>query len=73
MNLVELVRSGGSVAHLETARLRKDGTPVEVSISMSPIRDAAGKIVALTSIAHNIASRKQAERDLHDQRDLDAE
>jgi PAS domain S-box-containing protein len=59
--LIETVKAGGSVAHFETTRRRKDGTSVEISLSMSPVRDIAGNLVALTSIAHNITARKQAE------------
>ncbi|MBI4788310.1 MAG: diguanylate cyclase [Chloroflexi bacterium] len=59
--LLEKIRRGEHVASFETVRLRKDGTPVPVSISISPIRDASGRIVGASKIARDITARKAAE------------
>jgi PAS domain S-box-containing protein len=51
---------GERVEHYETVRLRKDGTTVEVAVSISPIKDARGRIIAVSSITHDITERRQA-------------
>ena len=61
---------GERVEHYETVRMRKDGTPVEVSLSVSPIRDATGAIIGAAKIARDITDRRrleQAERELTEQ------
>ena len=62
MTLLGLIRRGASVSQTETVRLRKDGSPIEVLLSVSPIRDAAGDVVGASTIAHDITARKRAER-----------
>jgi PAS domain S-box-containing protein len=54
---------GERVQHYETTRVRKDGTPVDVSVSLSPIRDGSGRVVAVSKIARDISARKRSERD----------
>ncbi len=51
------IRVGDKVDHYETARLRKDGTQVLVSLTVSPIRDAAGVIVGASKIARDVTER----------------
>jgi diguanylate cyclase (GGDEF)-like protein/PAS domain S-box-containing protein len=58
------LRRGQRVEHYETTRVRKDGTRVEVSVSISPILDAQGQPVGATAIARDITYRRQAERQL---------
>ncbi len=48
----------------ETIRIRKDGKPVDVSLAVSPIRDAHGSIVGVSSIARDITERKRAEEQI---------
>ena len=55
---------GERIAHYETVRLRKDGTLVDVSLSVSPIRDASGRIVGGAKILRDISERKRAEQQL---------
>ena len=55
------VSRGESVDHFETVRLRKDGSRVEVSATISPIRDAQGRIVGASKIARDITDRKLAQ------------
>ena len=60
----ESLRRGEHIEHYETTRMRKDGTRVEVSISISPILDVDGQPVGATSITRDITYRRQAERQL---------
>jgi two-component system sensor histidine kinase/response regulator len=54
------LRSGQKVDHLETVRVGKDGSWIPVSITVSPIRDARGRVVAGVSVARDIRERKHA-------------
>ena len=62
MTLFPLIRRGESVRHTETVRVRKDGSSIDVLIGISPIRDAAGVVVGVSTITHDITARKRAER-----------
>ena len=55
------VRSGLSVEHFETVRQTKDGRLIDISLTVSPIRNAAGTVVGASKIARDIRERKQAE------------
>ncbi len=59
-DILELLRRGESIEHIETVRLRKDGTPVEVSMAVSPVRNAAGEIVGASTIARDVTERNRA-------------
>jgi PAS domain S-box-containing protein len=59
--ILESVRRGDRVAHYETVRQRKDGSPIDVSLTISPIRGAAGEIVGASKIARDITERKRIE------------
>lgn len=61
--LLERVGRGERVIHFETTRLRKDGSTVEVSLSISPVRNSRGEVVGASTIARDISERKQAERE----------
>jgi PAS domain S-box-containing protein len=56
------LRRGERVEHFETERLRKDGTRIEVSLTVSPVRDEHGEIVGASKIARDITERKRSER-----------
>jgi PAS domain S-box-containing protein len=58
------VRKGGPVHHYETIRRCKDGKLVEISLSVSPIRNADGTVVGASKIARDITERKRAEMEL---------
>lgn len=60
------LRSGKRIAHYETVRLHKDGTPINVSLSISPIKDEAGNIVGVSKIARDITEQKRAEEALRE-------
>ena len=53
--------AGEPVERYETERMRKDGRLIQVSLTISPIKDAAGRIIGASTIAHNITERKRAE------------
>ena len=55
------VLAGEPVQNFDTVRLHKDGTPLEVSLTLSPIRDADGNIVGISTIARDIGERKRSE------------
>jgi PAS domain S-box-containing protein len=59
--LVEQVRQGKKVKHYESPRLKKDGTIVIISGTLSPVFDTSGKLVAISVIARDITDRKRTE------------
>ncbi len=59
--ILDEVKRGGHVEALQTLRLRKDGKPVEVTVTVSPIRDAAGSIIGASTFAREV-SRTGGER-----------
>jgi PAS domain S-box-containing protein len=54
----------GRIRRYETVRMRKDGTPVEVSLTASPIRDGRGRIIGISSIARDNTLRRRAEAEI---------
>ncbi|MBP1964653.1 PAS domain S-box protein [Paenibacillus aceris] len=60
--LHDRVLSGHSVIGFETIRLRKDGTLVDVSTTLSPIHDTTGQIIGIAGTCHDITEKKQAEQ-----------
>ena len=61
MQILQKTGRGERVALHETKRMRKDGQQIDVSLIVSPIKDAAGKIIGASSIARDISERKHAE------------
>src|SRR5207244_4491767 len=62
--ILERVRRGESVEHYETVRRRKDGTLLDISLTVSPIRDAKGKVIGASKVARDITEQKEAEERL---------
>jgi PAS domain S-box-containing protein len=62
--LAELIKQGDNIHSYETLRLRKDGTIINVSLTLSPVYDASGELTAITVIARNITKSKNAEKEL---------
>ncbi len=60
------IRRGERIEHFDTVRRRKDGTLVPISLTVSPIKDAAGTIVGASKIARNISDRTRMERRLQE-------
>ena len=63
------VRRGERMDHFETVRLRKDGRPIDISLSVSPIRDSDGRIIGVAKIARDITEQKRLARELEAQRE----
>lgn len=61
-SIIARIRAGERVETFETFRQRKDGSLVPVSITISPIRDASGKIVGASKIARDISQARESER-----------
>ena len=55
------IRRGERIEHYETVRLRKDGSLIDISLSVSPVKDLNGKVIGASKIARNITERKQAQ------------
>ena len=66
-DILARIGRGESVEHFDTVRIRKDGRSIDVSVTISPIRDGNGAIVGASKVARDITERKQAERQLADQ------
>jgi two-component system CheB/CheR fusion protein len=56
------IRRGERIDHYDTVRRRKDGSAIDISLTVSPIRDADGTIIGASKIARDITERKQAEQ-----------
>ena len=67
--ILDRIRRGVGVKHLETIRLAKDGRPIEVSITSSPVKDATGRIVGASKVARDVGELKRAEAALRQERD----
>lgn len=64
--ILQRIRRGERVDHFETVRRRKDGTLIDVSVTISPVRDADGKIVLVSKIARDITRAKYIQKELTD-------
>ncbi len=62
--LLERVKRGDGLDRYETVRLRRDGRQVEVSLTVSPIRDVTGETIGASTIARDITERRKAEKAL---------
>jgi PAS domain S-box-containing protein len=60
--IIARIRRGEQIEHYDTVRRRKDGTPIDISLTVSPIKDADGKVIGASKIARDITDRKQAEQ-----------
>jgi PAS domain S-box-containing protein len=63
--ILERLRRGDRVDHYETVRQRRDGSLVEVSLTVSPIKDADGRVIGASKIARDITEHKRAEEKQH--------
>jgi PAS domain S-box-containing protein len=62
--LVDRVRTGSSVEGFETVRVRRDGTPIAVSVSTAPVHDARGEVISHMAVFSDISDRKRQEEEL---------
>jgi len=64
--IIERLRRGERIDHFDTVRVHKDGTLLDISLTISPVRDSAGKIVGASKIARDVTQRKRVEQALHE-------
>jgi PAS domain S-box-containing protein len=62
--ILDRIRRGQTVDHYETVRQRKDGTLLDISLTVSPIKDTQGRVVGASKIARDVTARKRAEKAL---------
>ena len=62
--IIQRIKRGQRVEHYETVRQRKHGSQVEVSLTISPIKDALGKVIGASKIARDISERRKNEAQL---------
>jgi len=63
-SILSRIAAGQRIAHYETRRMRKDGTIIDVAVSVSPVKDSQGHIVGAATIVRDISERRRAEREL---------
>lgn len=61
-HLMERIRKGDVVERFETERITKDGTHIQISLSLSPIRNNRGDIIGISEIAHDITERQRFQK-----------
>ncbi|MFZ3332005.1 MAG: PAS domain S-box protein [Candidatus Acidiferrales bacterium] len=59
--ILERLRRGERIEHFETVRMRKDGSTLDVSLTISPVKDAVGLVIGASKVARDITERRQAE------------
>jgi PAS domain S-box-containing protein len=64
IDIIAKLRAGERIDHFDTVRVTKDGTEIDVSLTISPIKDMSGHIVGASKIMRDVSERKQVERDL---------
>lgn len=62
--IIERIRRGESIDHYETVRVRKDGSRIHISLSVSPVMDSKGNIIGVSKIARDISDRKKKEEEI---------
>ena len=61
---IEKIKKGELLKDIETLRKKKDGTIIEISLTLSPIKDAAGEIIGISGISRDISEKKSVEKEL---------
>jgi PAS domain S-box-containing protein len=69
-DILARVRRGERVDHFHTVRRRKDGGTVDVSLTISPVRDPSGRVIGASKVARDITAQKQAEQALRESEQL---
>jgi PAS domain S-box-containing protein len=64
--IIERIKKGERIEHFDTVRIGKDKKPLDISLTISPVRDASGKIVGASKIARDVTQRKRIERELRE-------
>jgi PAS domain S-box-containing protein len=64
LKILERVRQGERIEHYETVRLSKSGQTVDISLTVSPVLDATGRVMGISKLARDITEHKRAEQEL---------
>jgi PAS domain S-box-containing protein len=67
--ILERLGRGERIEHFETLRMRKDGRMLDISLTISPVKDTAGRVVGASKVARDITERKRAEQALREAHD----
>lgn len=65
-HLIERIKQGDEIAHYDTVRVRKDGKMIDVSITLSPIKNTSGEITGVSTVARDVSDNKRIERALRE-------
>jgi PAS domain S-box-containing protein len=65
-DIIDRLRRGERVDHFQTVRRRKDGGLLDVSLTISPVRDSSGRVIGASKVARDITAQKLAERALRE-------
>ncbi|HUP29884.1 MAG TPA: PAS domain S-box protein, partial [Usitatibacter sp.] len=60
--ILEKIRNGERIDHFETQRVHKSGGRIEVSITVSPVRDSSGRVIGASKIARDVSQQREAQR-----------
>src|ERR1700722_7978710 len=64
--IIDCLRRGERVDHFETVRRRKDGSLLDISLTISPVKDASGRVIGASKVARDVTAQKQVERELRE-------
>ncbi|MCL4537454.1 MAG: PAS domain S-box protein [Nitrospirae bacterium] len=64
LNYIDRVKNGETIKDIETVRRTKDGRLIDVSLTLSPIKDSLGNIIGISGIARDITEKKRIEKEL---------
>ena len=65
-DILDRLRRGERIDHFHTVRRRKDGSLLDVSVTISPVRDSSGRVIGASKVARDISAQKQADRALRE-------
>ena len=68
-DILARLRRGERVDHFQTVRVRKDGTRLDISLSISPIRDSTGRVIGASKVARDITAQRRVEHTLREHRE----
>lgn len=69
-NILARIGRGERIDHFQTVRRRKDGALLDVSVTISPVRDSTGRVIGASKVARDITAQKRIEQALHESRQL---
>jgi two-component system, LuxR family, sensor kinase FixL len=64
ISMLDRIKAGERIEHYETRRRRKDGTIIDVSLTVSPVWDDAGRLVGASKVARDVSAQRRAQADL---------